>query len=114
MKRSLSNQTEDLINSIDTKITSYLMSVSKENLNDRDMQDFNLHLQVIKNLERIGDLSVNLVEFFDMVHEDKNDFSDGAKKDVLEMFELFKPYAEHGDWDLPRRGLRSILRPDGR
>lgn len=25
-----------------------------------------------------------------MVHEDKNDFSDGAKKDVLEMFELFK------------------------
>ena len=89
-EKELVNQTEDLINSIDTKITSYLMSVSKENLNDRDMQDFNLHLQVIKNLERIGDLSVNLVEFFDMVHEDKNDFSDGAKKDVLEMFELFK------------------------
>lgn len=89
-EKELVNQTEDLINSIDTKITNYLMSVSKENLNDRDMQDFNLHLQVIKNLERIGDLSVNLVEFFDMVHEDKNDFSDGAKKDVLEMFELFK------------------------
>ena len=63
-EKELVNQTEDLINSIDTKITNYLMSVSKENLNDRDMQDFNLHLQVIKNLERIGDLSVNLVEFF--------------------------------------------------
>lgn len=54
-EKELVNQTEDLINSIDTKITNYLMSVSKENLNDRDMQDFNLHLQVIKNLERIGD-----------------------------------------------------------
>lgn len=89
-ERELVNQTEDLINSIDNKITSYLMGISKENLSDRDMQDLNLHLQVIKNLERIGDLSVNLVEFFDMVHEDKNDFSTGAKQDVLDMFELFK------------------------
>lgn len=89
-ERELVNQTEDLINSIDNKITSYLMGISKENLSDRDMQDLNLHLQVIKNLERIGDLSVNLVEFFDMVHEDKNDFSAGAKQDVLDMFELFK------------------------
>ena len=45
-EKELVNQTEDLINSIDTKITNYLMSVSKENLNDRDMQDFNLHLPV--------------------------------------------------------------------
>ncbi len=88
--RELVNQAEELINSIDTKITTYLMSISKENLNDRDMQDFNLHLQVIKNLERIGDLSVNLVEFFDMVNEDKHDFSPSAKDDILAMFELFK------------------------
>lgn len=88
--RELVNQAEELINSIDTKITTYLMNISKENLNDHDMQDFNLHLQVIKNLERIGDLSINLVEFFDMVSEDKHDFSQSAKEDILAMFELFK------------------------
>ena len=88
--KELVMQTEDLVNSIDTKITDYLMNVSKEELNDRDMQDFNLHLQVIKNLERIGDLSVNLVEFFEMVHEDKQDFSGEAKKDIIDMFDLFK------------------------
>lgn len=83
-------QTEEMINSLDNKITDYLMLISKESLNDQDMQDFNLHLQVIKNLERIGDLSMNLVEFFAMVFEDGSQFSASAKEDIVAMFDLFK------------------------
>ena len=57
------------------RITQYLMQISKENLSDKEMADLNLKLQVIKNLERIGDLTVNLVEFFEMVSEDQSSFS---------------------------------------
>ena len=65
------------------------MQISKENLSDKEMADLNLNLQVIKNLERIGDLTVNLVEFFEMVSEDQSSFSAGAKDEVLQMFDLF-------------------------
>ena len=82
-------QSEALINSFDTKITQYLMQISKENLSDREVADLNLNLQVIKNLERIGDLTVNLVEFFEMVNEDQSAFSAGAKEEVMQMFDLF-------------------------
>ena len=82
-------QSESLINSFDTKLTQYLMLISKENLSDKEVSDLNLNLQVIKNLERIGDLTVNLVEFFEMVHDDQSAFSGGASDEVLQMFDLF-------------------------
>ena len=87
--REMILQSEALINSFDAKITQYLMQISKENLSDKEMADLNLNLQVIKNLERIGDLTVNLVEFFEMVSEDQSSFSAGAKDEVLQMFDLF-------------------------
>jgi len=87
-------QSESLINNLDTKITDYLMMISKEELSDREMSDLNLHLQVIKNIERIGDLTVNLVEFFDMVHEVKEEFSDEALADIHQMFEVFSKMYE--------------------
>lgn len=83
-------QSESLINNLDKKITDYLMVISKENLSDKEMSDLNLHLQVIKNLERIGDLTVNLVEFFEMVNEERSEFSKDAQEDVVQMFDLFK------------------------
>lgn len=82
-------QTEALINSLDKKITKYLMIISKENLTDHDIQEYNLNLEVIKNYERIGDLSVNLVEFFEMVRDDRSEFTENAKGDVEQMFGLF-------------------------
>ena len=82
-------QSESLINSFDAKLTQYLMLISKENLSDKEVSDLNLNLQVIKNLERVGDLTVNLVEFFEMVHDDQSEFSGGARDEVLQMFDLF-------------------------
>ncbi len=100
-------QTESLINNLDKKITDYLMVISKEPLSDHEMAELNLHLQIIKNLERIGDLTINLVEFFEMVHEERSEFSKDAQEDVLQMFELFKHMLhrsiqiyEHRDYSL--------------
>ncbi len=82
-------QSESLINNLDKKITDYLMVISKQELTDTESLELNLHLQVIKNLERIGDLTVNLVEFFEMVFEEGSDFSNEARDEIGQMFELF-------------------------
>lgn len=83
-------QSETLINSLDHKITDYILRVSNmPHMTENDMADMNLHLQVVKNLERIGDLSMNLAEFFDMVNEDKGEFSDDAKAEINQMFDKF-------------------------
>lgn len=81
-------QSESLINQLDKKITDYLMIISKEALTEHDMIEQNIHLQIIKNLERIGDLSINLVEFFEMVYEEREIFSDDARTEINDMFSL--------------------------
>lgn len=82
-------QSESLINGLDHKITDYLLLISKEELTEKDFEEYNLHLQVIKNFERIGDLTMNITEFFEMVNEDKSNFTKAAIGELNAMFELF-------------------------
>lgn len=81
-------QLEDAINTLDTKITEYLTSIAYETLSQNDMNDFIASLQVVKNIERIGDLAMNLNEFYDLVYDDKAFFSQDAMDDVNEMYKL--------------------------
>lgn len=83
----LIRQNESLINHLDKTITNYIMLINKHELTDHDVNISNLHLQVIKNLERVGDLAVNLMEFFEMVYEDKKgNFSKQAQNEINELF----------------------------
>lgn len=83
----LIRQNESLINHLDKTITNYIMLINKQELTDHDVNISNLHLQVIKNLERVGDLAVNLMEFFEMVYEDKKgNFSKQAQNEINELF----------------------------
>lgn len=81
-------QMEDIINNLDKKITQYVTLIGRENLSDQDMEDYNTYLQVTKNLERVGDLATNLVEFFDLVYDARETFSDYAKNELAEMFDV--------------------------
>lgn len=85
--KDISRQYEDAINSLDSKITSYLMQIAHENLSETDTDDFISTLQVIKNIERVGDLTMNLNEFFELAFDDKGLFSKHAISDVNEMYE---------------------------
>lgn len=87
--KEIINQTEALINNVDKKITSYLVAISKENLTDEDVEKYSLNLEVIKNYERIGDLSVNLAEFYEMINEDKTKLSKTALNELNEMYDIF-------------------------
>ena len=84
--RNSTKQYEDAINSLDSKITSYLMEISHNNLSEHDTDVFISNLQVIKNIERVGDLTMNLTEFYELVIEDKGTFTASAIHDINEMY----------------------------
>lgn len=81
-----SRQYEDAINSLDAKITDYLVNIAHNSLSEHDTDEFISNLQVIKNIERVGDLTMNLNEFFELTYEDKGNFTDEAIRDVNEMY----------------------------
>lgn len=81
-------QLESIINSLDTKITDYLLLIAKENLNETDLEEYTTNLQVVKNLERIGDLSTNLIEFYELIFDAKEELSQAAIDDVIQMHDL--------------------------
>lgn len=85
--QSASKQYEDAINSLDSKITEYLMTIAHTSLSEDDTDHFITNLQVIKEIERVGDLTMNLNEFYDMVFEDKGSFTDSAIADINEMYQ---------------------------
>jgi phosphate:Na+ symporter len=78
-------QAEQAINELDTKITNYLIEISKQELSDIEMKQYTANLQIVKNLERIGDLGTNLIEFYEMVHEAKESFSGEAITEISSM-----------------------------
>lgn len=101
-----SKQYEDAINSLDLKITDYLMDIARNNLSEHDTNSFITNLQVIKDIERAGDLTMNLNEFYEMTFDDKGLFTEEAKNDinsmynvVLEMNDLVLKYFTEGNED---------------
>lgn len=85
--RGMSSQYEDAINSLDSKITEYLITIAHNSLSEHDTDEFINNLQIIKNIERVGDLTMNLNEFYELTYEDKGAFTDEAVGDVNEMYE---------------------------
>lgn len=82
------HQCEDAINSLDTKITDYLMEVSHHSLGPNDTDELIANLKTLKDIERMGDLAMNLREFYGLAFEEKGKFSDGAIADVNEMYDI--------------------------
>lgn len=82
------HQLEDAVNSLDFKITDYLMEIAHHNLGEHDTDEMIANLQVIKNIERVSDLATNLTEFYGLAYEEKGVFSSGAQEDINNMYEI--------------------------
>lgn len=80
---------ESLINDIDKAISNNLRIISKSQLTESDMSIYTVQAATIKNLERIGDIALNLMEFYEMVYDDKEKFSNFANEEVNEMYDIF-------------------------
>lgn len=79
---------ENAINVLDEKITGYLVLISHETLNDVDAMSYLANMKTIKDFERIGDLCINIVRYYEAVYDEKESFSQEASDDLISMMNL--------------------------
>lgn len=82
-------QLEEMVNQLDFELTHYLIAIQKQkNASFDTTDDFTANLEIIKNLERISDLTTNIVEFYQMMFEERENFTEDAIEDVENMYQL--------------------------
>ncbi|MBC2727564.1 Na/Pi cotransporter family protein [Desulfosporosinus sp.] len=86
--KQLTVQFEDAIDQLENEITDYVLKVSygKVLTSEQTDQSYRI-LQVIGDIERIGDHATNLVELTDYANESKFKFSEQANNELMNMFE---------------------------
>ena len=83
------NQLEGMVNKLDTEITSYLLKIAKSGMqNETIAETYTKTLEIVKNYERISDLSTNIVGFYKLVFEEREYFSDEGSNDLDTMYQL--------------------------
>lgn len=88
-------QLEGMVNQIDDRITHYLLEIAKATGTENIAVSFMQYLEVVKNYERISDLSTNTVEIYAMVIENKESFSPGAIDELNQMYQHLLMMMEH-------------------
>lgn len=82
-------QVEEIVNTLDRNLTSYLIEIARQpDTGGNIAKDFTANLEIVKNIERIGDISTNLVEFFALTFDKREDFSPEAYEDLKTMYQL--------------------------
>ncbi|WP_455257815.1 Na/Pi cotransporter family protein [Peptoniphilus asaccharolyticus] len=82
------NQIEEIVNSQDTEIATYLLKISKENLSSDMILEYSVDLQVQKNFERISDLAQNLAEYYAMIYDSGEKISEDAMEELKDVYDL--------------------------
>lgn len=83
-------QIEEMVNGLDTEITRYLIEIAKQSDGGHITEIFTQNLEIVKNYERMSDLSTNIVELYKLVFENRESFSDDALHDLNMMYTLLK------------------------
>lgn len=79
---------ESVINSLDEEITHYLVEIFPNSVSLRDSNHLQALLNLVCDLERIGDHFENIVEQVDYMINRNALLSDEAKEELYQMFEL--------------------------
>ncbi len=86
---------EEMINTFDQKITDYLILINHETLNDQESNEYIINMKTVKDFERIGDLCINILKYFEAIYDEKEDFSHEARIDLETMINLDIDMLEH-------------------
>lgn len=81
-------QCESMIDDYDVKISRYLAEIGNKDISEEAAILQNKLIYVVKDLERIGDHSENLIEHFHSIFEAKEKFSAEGAEDLNKMFTL--------------------------
>ena len=83
-------QTESLIDKLEKSIVKFLTGLQVDQLSDAGLKQHRFYLSLSKNLERMGDLTINIAEFGQMIQEDtKGTMSLEAYQELKTLFNLF-------------------------
>lgn len=75
-------ETEDIIDRLETSLDNYLVRLSNRSLNAEDSNKVSELLHTLSDFERIGDYVVNVAECAQAIHERDIEFSDRAKAEL--------------------------------
>jgi len=79
---------EKNINILDEEITKYLVKIFPHSITPRDSNELQAMLNLVCDIERIGDHSENIIEQINYMIERNIILSEDARNEVYEMFEL--------------------------
>ena len=80
------HKTEEAINTIDEKLTRYLISLSSESLSQKESEVLTNILDSSRDLERIGDHAEGLINLTDYLQRKNVQFSEAALKELAEIY----------------------------
>ncbi|WP_423363198.1 Na/Pi cotransporter family protein [Mycoplasma sp. P36-A1] len=79
---------EEVVNDLNSRISDYLTEISSYPLSPEDNATLNDLLYTLKDLERIGDHCINIMESFEEIYGAKQALTPLALADMLEMFDV--------------------------
>ena len=86
--------TERKINTIEREITDYLIRLSHSDLSDEEHREITSLINIINDIERVGDHIENIAEEADYKFENNIKFSELAVSELREMFKMCKEVFE--------------------
>ena len=81
-------QMEEVLNNLDYKITSYLVELSASSLSERESEEHNKLMKIVKDFERMGDHFENIIELTEYQITKKVKTTETAMGNLLEMFDI--------------------------
>lgn len=85
---------EDALNSLNAKITDYLVKLAAVDLTEQESQEHKTLMHAINDIERIGDHVENIIELIDYKTATKVTLSADALKELTEMYDLTRATLE--------------------
>ncbi|WP_214747948.1 Na/Pi cotransporter family protein [Exiguobacterium sp. s189] len=85
---------EEALNSLNAKITDYLVKLAAVDLTEQESQEHKTLMHAINDIERIGDHVENIIELIDYKTATKVTLSTEAQKELTEMYDLTRETLE--------------------
>ncbi|MFP7298166.1 Na/Pi cotransporter family protein [Neobacillus niacini] len=102
---SLAYQYEEAINKLDKAITDYLVKVSKSSLTPEHSEEHMNYMNIIRDIERVGDHTENIIELLELRTTRKAPLSADALGELNEMFQLTLDTLNHALEALSKKDL---------
>nr|WP_251137410.1 Na/Pi cotransporter family protein [Exiguobacterium sp. s150] len=85
---------EEALNSLNAKITDYLVKLAAVDLTEQESQEHKTLMHAINDIERIGDHVENIIELIDYKTATRVTLSEDAQKELTEMYDLTRSTLE--------------------